>query len=166
MLLAIVIVLTVLFGAIAFIGAPYVPSLRREVRESFNSLYPIKSGDVVVDLGSGDGAVLKVAIENGARGVGYELNPLLAAVSKLRLRNAASIHVANMWTARLPDDTTLVYAFTVTRDTKKLSALVEREANRLGRSLNVMTFGAELYGHTPLRTRKAHALYEITPNSR
>lgn len=152
-----------LFGFVAFFGAPYVPSLRKEVRAAFEDLYEIGPKDVVADMGSGDGLVLIEAVSRGAKGYGYELNPLLAMISRLRLRGKATVYNKNMWQAELPADVTLVYAFAVTRDSKRLGRYVQAQADRQGRPISVMTFGTGLKGFEPVRSLKAHSLYEIRP---
>lgn len=156
--------LVMLFGLVAFFGAPYVPSLRREVRAAFDELYPVGKGDVVVDLGSGDGLVLKEASKRGARCLGYEINPLLALISKLRLGGRAIIRTQNMWSAALPPDVTLVYVFSVSRDSRRLGRYVQQQADRQDRPIHVMTFGTGLKDFTPVRSLKAHSLYKIRPH--
>jgi hypothetical protein len=151
------------FGFVVFFGAPYVPSLHDEVRRSFDELYDVGPGDVVVDLGSGDGQVLVEAVRRGATGVGYELNPLLVMVSRLRLWRRAKVYLKDMWTARLPNEVTLVYAFTVSRDAAKLARRLQAETDRLNRPLAVMTFGATLPGIQPVEVRKGHTLYRFIP---
>lgn len=152
-----------LFGFVVAFGAPYLPSLRGEVRKAFTTLYPLKKDDVVIDLGSGDGVVLLEATRRGAHGYGYELNPALVLLSRLRLRGRAKIHLANMWKIELPPDTTLVYVFSVSRDVSRLATFLENEATRLKRPLMVMIFGAGLPDRKPKATLKAHSLYEIKP---
>lgn len=152
-----------IFGFVVAFGAPYVPSLRKEVRKAFEDLYPIGENDVIVDLGSGDGSVLVEAARLGAKGYGYELNPVLVLISRLRLKRRARIAMANLWNVDLPKETTLVYIFAVTRDTKRFEKYLQAQANMLGRELKVMTFGAELKRLKPLATARAHALYSITP---
>jgi hypothetical protein len=156
-------VLVLLFGFVAFFGAPYVPSLRKEVHTAFEDLYNISPTDIVVDLGSGDGLVLLEATARGAKGYGYELNPLLALISRVRLRGKATIYTKNMWQAELPSDVTLIYAFTVTRDSRKLGRFIQAEVNRLARPVQVMTFGAPLKDYEPIAERNAHSLYKVLP---
>lgn len=151
------------FGVVALFGAPYVPTLQPELRAAFRLLYKVGPRDVVVDLGSGDGRVLLEAVRQGARGVGYELNPFLAAISRLRVRSGAVIHMRDMWGAVLPVETTLVYVFTVSRDVRRLSKLVQSHADTHGCAFHVMTFGPPLKDRTPLRTLRGHSLYEIHP---
>lgn len=161
--LAVVIGIAAVFGFVVAFGAPYVPSLGKEVRDAFDTLYRVTPGDVVIDLGSGDGKVLAEAVRRGASGHGYELNPVLVLVSRLRLRGKATVRLANMWNVDLPDTTTLVYVFSVTRDSKKLTRYVQAQATRQGRMIRIMTFGAPLTGLTPVATQRGHTLYEVAP---
>lgn len=71
----------VFIGISAFFGAPYIPTLRRDVRRMFDELAPISKSDVVLDLGSGDGVVLREITKRGAKAVGYELHPFFVGVS-------------------------------------------------------------------------------------
>ena len=152
-----------LFGFVVAFGAPYVPSLGKEVRNAFKELCPVSKKDTVVDLGSGDGSVLLAASKAGAHCVGVELNPALVIISRLRLGKRADIHLGNMWLTQLPPQTTLVYAFVVSRDTKRLKKYMQAEANRLKKDVNLMTFGAMLPNVEPLQVRKAHSLYVFRP---
>ncbi len=161
----VVITILLLFGLAAFIGAPYVPSLRREVRAAFTELYPISDSDVVADLGSGDGVVLLEAAAKGAKGYGYEINPVLVLISKLRLGTKASIKMMDMWSVTLPDDVTLVYIFSVSRDAGRLADYLQTQANVRSRELTAMTFGAPLRGLDPVATRNGHSLYKIRPQA-
>lgn len=162
-LIALAVVLT--FGFVVAFGAPYVPSHTREVRRSFTQLYPVGEHDVVVDLGAGDGRVVLEAARRGATAYGVELNPLLVLFSKLRLAGVAGTHVVlgDMWSYRLPSDTTLVYAFSVSRDGAKLARHLQAEAERLGRPLHVMMYGSTLKGPQPIRASRGHTLYELAP---
>ncbi|HEU5187306.1 MAG TPA: hypothetical protein VFT87_02260, partial [Candidatus Saccharimonadales bacterium] len=61
------------FGLVVFRGAPYVPTHKRAIKKMLQEL-PLKEGDLMVDVGSGDGVVLKTAAEQGLRAIGYEIN--------------------------------------------------------------------------------------------
>ena len=151
------------FGFVVAFGAPYVPSLRKELRLAFGELYPLSKRDVLVDLGSGDGVVLKEAADYGATLYGYELNPILVLFSRIRLGKQAKIYLANMWKVRLPMDVTVVYVFTITRDCQKLSDYVQSEANRLNRSFDVVTYGEKLPDRTPTAELRGHKRYHVIP---
>ncbi len=156
--------LIALFGFVVAFGAPYVPTLNGELKRAFKSLYKVTGRDVIVDLGSGDGRVLLEAARLGAYGYGYELNPLLVLIAKLRLRNKATVRLADMWSVKLPPDVTLVYVFTVSRDTARLGRYVQQQANQQSRMIRVMTFGPAIADYEPVSVHRGHSLYEIHPN--
>jgi hypothetical protein len=155
-------------GFVVFFGAPYVPSKRRELERALDELYPIGKDDVLVDVGSGDGVVLRAAAERGARAIGYELNPIFVVLSRWLSRrfSGVSVRLANMWRVRFPSETTVVYAFAVSRDSAKLTRKMQKEATRLDRPLLLMTYGCKMPGMVPLRTQGAHLLYEFHPLQR
>jgi hypothetical protein len=153
------------FGWVVFRGAPYVPSQNKYIRRALDELYPLGKTDTLVDVGSGDGVVLRRASERGARAVGYELNPILVWVSRLLSRRDSKVKVvlADFWRTDLPDDTTVVYAFLVTRDVKKMTMKMQGETNRLGRDLCFITYGNVLPGIEPVGKLDAYLLYTFHP---
>lgn len=109
------------FGGVVFWGAPYVPSHKKQLIKAFSKLYPLSENDCLVDLGSGDGVVLRVARSYRAKAVGYELNPFLAFFTRLRSFYDAGVSVRLVDYTRLkalPPEATVVYAFTTDRDIK------------------------------------------------
>ena len=157
----------VVLGFTAFTGAPYVPSKRRELRAAFTALYPLGPHDTLVDMGSGDGVVLRAARAHGAVAVGYELSPLLVAVSRLLARGDShqNIYARSYWRSAFPDATTVVYTFGDGRDIAKMYGKVEREATRLGRTLSFITYGFAVPGRTAAKTHGAFFLYTVRPCS-
>jgi hypothetical protein len=157
--------IVLLFGFVVFRGAPYVPSHRREVLRAFSELYPVGVDDVVVDVGSGDGIILRLASARGARAVGYELNPVLVIISRFLSRGDKNVKVylSDFWLTKLPDDTTLVYAFTVTRDIEKMAKKLQGEADRLGHPLYFVSYGSSIGTHEKLKELGAHHLYRFDP---
>jgi SAM-dependent methyltransferase len=68
--------------------APFDPT-PQEVVERLLSLARVKRGDVVYDLGSGDGRILIAAAKKyGVRGVGYEIDPGLVKLARENIRRA------------------------------------------------------------------------------
>jgi protein-L-isoaspartate O-methyltransferase len=62
--------------------APYVVTPPERVRQMLRAAR-VKPGELVVDIGSGDGRILIVAAEEfGARGIGIEIDPELVAHSR------------------------------------------------------------------------------------
>lgn len=161
--IAAAIVLT--FGFVVFRGAPYVPTRKRDLDRAFDDVYPLADTDVLVDIGSGDGVVLRQAAKRGATAIGYELNPILVLISRFLSRNQPNVRVvlADFWRAKLPDDTTIVYTFGETRDIGKMCRKVEREATRLKRPLYFMSFGFPVEGRDVVKPDRGFYLYRILP---
>lgn len=135
------------------------------MRRAFRLLYPLNTKDVLIDLGSGDGLVLREAAKRGAKAIGYELNPVLTWIARWLSRGNKNItvHIANMWRIAFPRDTTVVYAFVVSRDVRKVAKKIQLETDRLGKPLKFISYGCELPGKTPIKTNGAHFLYDFIP---
>lgn len=166
LLLGGIIALVLMFGLVVFRGAPYVPSRRRDVRRAFKELYPLGPSDLLVDIGAGDGVVLRQAAACGARAVGYELNPVLVGVSLLlsrSYRHLITVRLADFWRVKLPGDTTIVYTFGESRDITKMYTKVVQEATRLDRTLYFMSFGFHVPDVAPYKKDKTFFLYRVDP---
>ncbi|HEV8342757.1 MAG TPA: methyltransferase domain-containing protein [Candidatus Binatia bacterium] len=66
---------------------PFVPT-PQEVVDRMIELAGVKKGDVVYDLGSGDGRIVITAAKKGARAVGFEIDPDLIKESRENVRKA------------------------------------------------------------------------------
>ena len=157
------------FGFVVVRGAPYVPSHRKYARLALTKLYRLKTSDVLVDLGSGDGTVLRLATKLGAaQAIGYELNPILVAISWLLARGDKKQRtvLADMWLSEFPAETTVVYVFSVTRDSEKLTKKLQKHADAHGRELWCITYGAGLAADKkPVKKLHAHQLYHFAPEA-
>lgn len=153
--MSLLVIILILFGIVVFAGAPYVPSRKKYVIKAFDH-FKVGAKDVVVDVGSGDGIVLRISSTYGARAIGYEINPVLVWVSRtLSARNPLITTIfANAWSARVPDDVTIFYAFSVSRDEKRLTKLVQRTANMTGRPLKLLCLGS------PFKKREADEYFD------
>ncbi|HWP24417.1 MAG TPA: methyltransferase domain-containing protein [Candidatus Binatia bacterium] len=74
---------------------PFVPS-PQVVVDKMIELAGVKSGDVVYDLGSGDGRIVIAAAKKGARAVGFEIDPDLVAESRANIQKAGLQHLAEI----------------------------------------------------------------------
>lgn len=161
-------IVIMLFAGTAFTGAPFVPSRRKELEIIFKKLYRLSKNDLLVDLGSGDGKVLKAASDFGARALGIELNPILVLFSKLRFISNPRIKVRmnDFFRSNLPAETTAVYVFGDGRDMKRIIAKVEEQAQKLKRPLFLISHAFEVPGYKPEKTCRAYFLYKIEPKSK
>lgn len=117
--------------------------------ETLFGLYDFQPDDVLVDLGSGDGRMLLAAAHRSVKSVGYELNPLLAAISWLRLRSVrhlAQVRCRDFWLTPLPNDTAVVFVFLASPFMKKLDKHMAREVKRLGKDLTLISYGVKVDG--------------------
>jgi SAM-dependent methyltransferase len=70
------------------LDVPYVPTPQPVVNKMLD-LAKVKQGDVLYDLGCGDGRIVITAVkERGARGVGIDLNPQRIAEAKINAKEA------------------------------------------------------------------------------
>lgn len=157
----------IVFGFVVFRGAPYVPSKKGDLERAFDALYPIGADDTLVDIGSGDGVVLREAARRGARAVGYELNPILVALSRWLSRGypGVTVYLADFWRAPLPQATTVVYTFGDSRDIAKMADKVAETASLLGRPVMFISYGFVVPGLTPVKQLGPHYLYRVEPTS-
>lgn len=94
------------------IGAPWAPTRMASVRKAFDEL-DIGEDDVVVDLGAGDGSIVREAAIRKARAVGYELSPIMWLVAFLRTARykKARLVYGNFFNKTLPKETTHIFLF-------------------------------------------------------
>ncbi len=159
-------VLAGLFLAVSLTGAPYVPSHRRSVMEAFTELRPLTSSDTLVDIGSGDGIVCLVAAQQGARVYGYEINPLLVLIARLRLRRyrtQATVLCRNLWQVDFPAGTSVVYTFGTSHHIGRMYTKVQQQATRLGHPIDLVSYGFAVPGVPPVARHGAHVLYHVAP---
>lgn len=163
-LIGVVVAVFAVFALTVLRGAPYVPTHRRVLKKAFTDLYPLTSSDVLVDIGSGDGVVLRAAAKRGAKAVGYELNPFLYGISRILSRNPLiRVKLADFWYATLPQDTTVVYTFGESRDIAKMYALVQKTASQFGRPLYFISFGFAVPGEKQHKYDGSFYLYKVAP---
>ena len=163
----IVLVVVLLFGFTVFRGAPYVPTKRRLLDRAFKELYPLSEKDLLVDIGSGDGVVLRAAARYGARAVGYEINPLLVLISKFISRGTLiEVRLADFWHTDLPKETTIIYTFGETRDIGRMYEKAEFTATTHKKEIYFMSFGFDVPGKKPVKYDGSFYLYRIKPLQR
>ena len=117
--LGVLIVLPRLYGM--WKGAPYVPTSGITMRRMFD-LADIKKGDLVYDLGCGDGRLVFAAAKKGARAIGFECSIPTYLLAKLRsfFHPGASVRFRDFWKQDYTNaDIILCYLLTTTMQTFK-----------------------------------------------
>ncbi len=130
-LLWLLILISGLFVLGAIWGAPYLPILRRSSDDLFE-LVDLKPGATIIDLGSGDGEFALQAAKRGYKVIGYEINPLLVGIARLRTlrhRKNVKIHLRNFWHVKLPQ-VDAIYVFLIERYMQKLQDKLIADINK------------------------------------
>lgn len=156
-----------LFALVVLRGAPYVPTLKRTVQNALDVL-DLEAGDVVVDLGSGDGAFLKAAATRGLRAVGYEINPLLCVIARLRCwreRHFVSIKLRDFWLADLPPDTKAVFVFLAGPYMQRLKRKLDIQMAQRDEPLTVVSNGFAIPGLLPRQVKHGLYVYTLEPRT-
>lgn len=156
-----VFLLTVVFGA------PYVPSLRKDLDKSFDDLFVknSKENKVFIDLGSGDGKVLLKAREFGFQDIrGYEINPFLVLISKYRtrhFRDTIKIYNNNFFNIKTIPDNAVIYVFSESRDIEKIYNFCMKIARKSGVEVKMVSYAFKMSNIRPIKNSKTHYIYEI-----
>jgi len=156
-----------LFGLVVLRGAPYVPTKRRLLDKAFTDLYQLSDKDTLIDIGSGDGVVLRAAARRGAKAVGYDINPILVLISRLSSRSSLiSVRLMDFWYAELPLETTIIYTFGEARDIKRMYEKAELTAIAHNKVIYFMSFGFNVPGKKPFKYDGSFYLYKVKPLQR
>ena len=151
----------VIFMAFAFVvafGAPFLPTLKPQVRSALD-LLDLKPGQTLLELGSGDGRVLVAAAERGITAIGYELNPLLAIYSWLRTRRyngKVRVVWGDFWNKKLPP-TEGIFVFLLDPYMKKLDKKIVQE---YGKPVKLVSFAFKIPSRKITTEKNGLYLYE------
>ncbi|UCD73024.1 MAG: class I SAM-dependent methyltransferase [Candidatus Bathyarchaeota archaeon] len=142
------------------LGAPWFPTSMGTVRRML-LMAGVKPGDVVYDLGSGDGRIIVTAAkEFGARSVGIEVNPLWVWWTRLRigvlgLRDHVEVIRGNFFREHLGEaDVVTLYLLQGTND--RLRRKLEKE---LKPGARVVTHVYTFKGWRPLTVDNESEIY-------
>jgi protein-L-isoaspartate O-methyltransferase len=138
--------------------APYVTSPQQIVDKMLEAA-ELKPGELVYDLGSGDGRVVLTAVQKfNANAVGVELDEKLAKattekIQKLGLQNRAKVIQGNMLEVDIsPADVVVMYLTTESNDI--LRPALEKQ---LRPGTRVVSHDFQVRGWTPVRVASAQA---------
>lgn len=147
------------FSLVLLFGAPYLPT-RKKTAELALDMLTLKPGQKLVDLGSGDGAVLIAAAQRGIYATGYELNPLVFAVSYLRClpyRKYITVRMADFWKQPIPKNTNAVFVFLLDKYMEKLD---QKLATELDSGSRVVSYTFKIPGKKIAAEKQALHLYQ------
>lgn len=140
-------------------GSPYAPT-RADRAETALALAGAAPGELLVDLGSGNGAVLIAAAQRGLRARGVEINPFLVWYSRRRIRRLGLDHLAAVaredFFSHPLGDADIVFLYLVPYTMARLSEKMREEASTGAR---IIANRFPLPGWTPAQERDNIYLY-------
>lgn len=154
-LLGAAILVVLAFGAVILFGAPYLPTLSKQIDAGLD-LLDLKPDQTLLELGSGDGRVLVAAAKSGLQVVGIELNPILVVVSWLRTwryRRQVRIIWGNFWRTPWPPADG-VFVFLHDRFMPKLDARMQKI------EVPLISYAFQIPGKKPAATKDGIFLYK------
>lgn len=131
MWLWLLIIVVSLFAGGALFGAPYVPTLKKS-SDDLLDMADLPKGSSIIDLGSGDGAFALRAARRGYTVIGYEINPILVLVARLRTRKyrkQVTIYLRDFWHITMPESDA-VYVFLIDRYMQRLETKLKSEIKK------------------------------------
>ena len=147
-------------------GLPWRPTRLERARKALR-LAGVKPGEVVYDLGAGDGRVLLIAAsEFGAQAIGVEIGPMQCLVAWLQatfrgLNGRVRIRLGNFYQANY-SDADVVFVYMTSRDVAHLRPHLEKQ---LRHGTRVVSISADFHGWQPAAcdTDELIFLYEMPP---
>ncbi|HPG72005.1 MAG TPA: class I SAM-dependent methyltransferase [Syntrophales bacterium] len=134
-------------------GAMYTSTGRVKIRTALDAL-PMLPGELLVDIGCGDGRILRAARQRyGVRCLGFEVNPIAFAKAALLTagRDGIDIRFRNFWLADLAQaDVVVCYLFP-----DVMGRLGTKLAAELAEGARVVSFNFPIPGWKPRSTLRA-----------
>jgi len=162
--LSIIFLVVLAFGFVLMFGAPYLPSLSRQVDVALD-IVDLKPGDRIIELGCGDGKVLIAAAKRGFCSVGYELNPILFMIAWLRTinyRSQTKVIFGNFWHKPWPE-ADAIYIFLLPRLMDKLETTIKQKVTS---NIKVVSFAFTFNQMKPKIEKDGVFLYEFNPSDK
>ena len=150
----------------ALYGLPPVPTRPERIRKALK-LAHLQPGEVLYDLGAGDGRVLFIAArEFGAKAVGLEIGPIQCALIWLRivaggLGNKIEVRWENFYQADLKE-VDLIFVYATSKELAKLAPHLETQMKKGARLVSI---SADFHEWEPQEfdNRELIFVYEMPP---
>jgi hypothetical protein len=120
--------IAIIFSYPMFYGAPFLPTRPSRIKAAVD-LLDLQPGQTMLELGSGDGRILREAARRGIYAIGYELNPILIWYCWLvgwRYRKFITLRRRNYWKEPLATCDG-IYTFLLVPYMARLDAKIGRE---------------------------------------
>ena len=144
-----------------FRGAAPIPARRRTVRAMLD-LLELQPNEKFVDLGSGDGRILREACRRGAIATGYEINPFLVCYTRLRAfisgaSTRLTVSRSDLWKA----DVSQVTALSVYMVPAFMERLEKKLRSELPAGARVVAARYRFPNWTPVKEQEGVFLYIV-----
>jgi len=136
-----------------------LPTLSPQIKTALQ-LVDLQPGQMLLELGSGDGRVLFAAAEQGIHAVGYELNPLLVLYTKIRAqkyKGLVTVRWGNFWRQTWPEADG-VFVFLLAKYMKKLDKKIVQEYS--GKKIKLVSFAFPIPERAPKQQEAGLYLYQ------
>ena len=160
LILALIAIFTVWIFWSSIIGAGFQPTSRKLVKQMLD-MAEVDSGDIVYDLGSGDGRIVIDAVKKyNAKAVGMEADPLRVFWSRLiiilsGIGNKAKIVWGNFFNQNI-SEATVVTLFLSDTANQKLKSKFQKE---LKPGTRIVSYVWTFKGWIPVKVNKAEEIY-------
>ncbi len=152
-------ILILVFGLVVLRGAPYLPTLRKQADIALDML-GLSPGEVLLELGCGDGRIARMAAEQGVKVVGYELNPILVLVSRMRTwkyRSSVKIVWGDYWSKDWPQADG-IFVFLLDHYMEKLDKKIIQQYSQ--HDIKLVSIAFKIPRRSPIKTWHGVFLYE------
>lgn len=161
--LIVFLLLAFMFAFTSIYGAPWVPVRAYDVQKLLDDA-KVGKGTSYLELGCGDGRLVRAAAQRGAKAVGYELNPLLFLVAWLRCLGVpnATVRFGDLWKISL-SKADVVMAFLVPRTMPRLGI---KAAKEMKPGALLVSYVFEIPGLKPVKKSKSWLMYSFGSQSK
>jgi hypothetical protein len=152
------IVVLACFGFVLLFGAPYLPTLNKQVNVALE-LADLKTGQTLLELGCGDGRLMVAAAKKGITVVGYELNPILVIITKIRIwryRKNAKVVWGNFWKVEWPA-AEAIFVFLLPKYMEKLDKKIVQSTSA---PVKLISFAFTVPDKKPIKYKQGVYLYD------
>lgn len=151
-----------ILGGGLLLGAPFVPTHNLAVKKAIG-LIGLRKGQLLVELGAGDGRIALAAAKKGIKVEAFEINPILCLITLVRTwryRQLVRVRMADFKSSKWDSQAKAIYVFA----DKFVMNYLARRLQRWPRPIRVVSYGFELPGHEATKQQSGLWRYDLKPN--